>query len=573
MIFDYLSEGAMAIFGRMIAANPQAGFAGDFVDVQVGPYLAEIKSRGIKLIANAGGLNPNGLAAALRRKAQALNLDLHIAAVEGDDLRPQAQALRDEGMREMFSGAPFPERIVSINAYLGGFPIAAALAKGADIVITGRVVDSAMVLGPLIHEFGWKPNDHDLLAAGTVAGHLLECGAMVTGGTFTDWRDVPGWENIGFPIGECHPDGSLVVTKPAGTGGVVSVGTVAEQLLYEVSDPQRYFVPDVTCDFASVRLEQIGRDRVRVSGARGYPPTSSYKVCVTHEDGWRSVALQPIIGIDAVAKAERQADAILNRTRSLLRANKLADWRGTHVEILGTEAGFGAPGRFRDNREVICRIVVDHDDKRATDLFWREQIAAIMNMSVGTTLPLASGTPPSLPLIALSSFLIDKHRVPITFTIDGNTEAVAIPTDGGYDPALVHRPPAPQEPACDAASATVPLIALAWARSGEKGDLFNVAVIARRPEYLGYIRAALTPAAVANCYGHFLADPSKPRVDRYDVPGVHALNFVVHDSMARGMNSCPRLDAGAKGMAQHLLSMPITVSREIALQLSNGESA
>jgi hypothetical protein len=565
LIFDYLSEGSMGIFGKMMAANPQSGFASDFVDGQIGPCLAEIKSRGIKVIANAGGLNPRGLALALARRAEALGLDLRIATIEGDDLRQRLDELRSEGIRDMFSGAPFPERIISINAYLGGFPIAAALAKGADIVITGRVVDSALVLGPLIHEFGWQPGDHDLLAAGTVAGHLLECGAQVTGGTFTDWRDVPGWENIGFPIGECHADGSLVVTKPPNTGGLVSVGTVSEQLLYEVSDPQLYFVPDVTCDFAAINLEQVGPDRVHVSGARGYPPTASYKVCVTYEDGWRSVALQPIIGLDALAKAKRQAEAILERTRTQLRARKLADWRRTHVEILGSEVSFGARAQIRNSREVICRIVVEHDDKRATDLFWREQNAAIMNMSVGTTIPLAIAMPPSFPVTALFSFLIDKVRVPATLTIDGSTERVAIPTEGGFE--AVIRPQAPQEPARIVAEATVPLIALAWARSGEKGNLFNVAVIARRVEFLRYIRAALTPAVLAGWYRHFL--PSESRIEQYDVPGIHALNFVVHDSMAGGMNSSPHLDAAAKGMAQQLLEIPIPVTREIALQLSD----
>lgn len=564
LIFDYLAEGSMAIFGKMMAANPQSGFMTDFIDVHVGPHLAEIKSRGIKIVANAGGLNPKGLAAALMRKAEELNIQLRVATVEGDDLRGRIDELRGDGIGDMFSGAPFPERIGSINAYFGGFPIAAALAKGADIVITGRVVDSALVLGPLIHEFGWKPEDHDLLAAGTVAGHLLECGAQVSGGTFTDWRDVPEWENTGFPIGECRADGSLVITKPPDTGGLVSVGTVAEQLLYEVSDPQSYFVPDVVCDFSAVHLEQVGANRVRVSGARGYPPTSTYKVCVTYEDGWRSVALQPIIGVDAVAKAERQAAAILERTRRMLRARNLADWRRTHVEILGTEASFGTHRRVDDPREVICKIVVEHDDKRAADLFWREQSSAIMNMSVGTTVGLATAAPPALPMTHLFSFLIDKKRVSATITIDGATEPVAITAEGGFHPAQIERPRAPQQPIYSQSDVAVPLIALAWGRSGDKGNLFNVAVIARRAEYLPYISAALTPAVLADWYRHFLPESSPPRVDRYDVPGIHALNFVVHESLAGGINSSPRLDVAAKGMAQQLLEFPVPVPKEIA---------
>jgi hypothetical protein len=567
LVFDYLAEGSMGIFGKMMAMNPESGFMPEFVDIHIGPHLAEIKSRGIKVVANAGGLNPKGLARLLEKKAAELNVPLKVATVEGDDLRDRVEAFKRDGVKDMFSGAPFPDKVISANAYFGGFPIAAALAKGADVVITGRVVDSALILGPLIHEFGWKPGDHDLLAAGTVAGHLLECGCQVTGGTFTDWRDVPDWENTGFPIGECRADGTLVMTKPPGTGGTVSVGTVAEQLLYEVSDPQAYYVPDVVCDFTQVKLEQVGPDRVKVSGAKGYPPTSTFKVCVTYDDGWRAVALTPIIGIEAPAKARRQADAILGRTRKLLRDRNMADWSSTHVELLGSEAGYGARGRVDNSREVICKIVVDHEDPRACELFWREQNSATMNMSVGTSIGLANAMPRALPITKLFSFLIDKKKVQAVVTIDDRSEPAPVPVDGGFNPGMIERPRAAPDPSAEAGWASVPLIALAWGRSGDKGDLFNVAAIARKPEYLPYIRAALTPKAVAAWYRHFLADAEHARVDRYDVPGINALNFVVHDSLAGGINSSPRLDSAAKGMAQQLLEFPIPVPRAVAGEL------
>ena len=199
-----------------------------------------------------------------------MGIALSIATVEGDDLRPSLDDLRKRGITEMFTGLAFPDKILTANAYFGGFPIADALARGADVVLTGRVVDSALILGPLIHEFGWKPTDYNLLSAGTVAGHLLECGAQVSGGTFTDWQDVPDWAHTGYPVGECRADGSCVITKPEGTGGLVSVGTVAEQMLYEVSDPQAYFCPDVVVDFTTCALKQegaepgarLGRDRL-----------------------------------------------------------------------------------------------------------------------------------------------------------------------------------------------------------------------------------------------------------------------------------------------------------------------
>jgi hypothetical protein len=565
LIFDYLAEGSMGIFGRMLAANPASGFLPDFVDIHVGPYLQEIKAKRIKIVANAGGLNPKGLAELLRRRAEEVGVTLSIATVEGDDLRPRLDEMRKRDIREMFTGAPLPEKILSMNAYFGGFPIADALARGADVVLTGRVVDSALILGPLIHEFGWKPQDHDLLSAGTVAGHLLECGCQVSGGTFTDWADVPDWAHSGFPVGECRADGSCVITKPDGTGGLVSVGTVSEQLLYEVSDPQAYYVPDVVVDFTTVKLAQEGPNRVRVSGATGYAPTSTYKVSVTYDDGWKALALSPLIGPDAVKRAERQGAAIIERTREMLRDRNMADWKLTHAEVLGTEVGYGHRAHnYGGVREVILKLVVEHEDKRACDLFWREQNAAIMNMSVGTTIGLVPGV--VSPITQHYSFLIDKTEAEATVTVDGEARIVPVPTAGGYDAGKTVRPAVPAadlEPATE----TVPLVALAWARSGEKGELFNVAVIARKPEYLPYIRQALTTPAVADWYRHFLADAKAPKVSRYEVPGIHALNFLVDDSMMGGLNKSPRFDPGAKGMAQQLVEFPVPVPAVLAATL------
>jgi hypothetical protein len=560
LIFDYLAEGSMGRFGRMQAVNPASGYLPDFVDVHVGPYLREMKQKGVKVVANAGGLNPHGLADALRTRADEMGVQISVGVVDGDDLRPRLDELRQRGITEMFTGAAFPDKVLTANAYFGGFPIADALARGADIVVTGRVVDSALILGPLIHEFGWSHSDFDLLAAGTVAGHLLECGAQVSGGTFTDWADVPDWAHVGFPVGECRADGSLVITKPDGTGGLVSIGTVAEQLMYEVTDPQAYIVPDVVVDFTTVKLKQEAPNRVRVSGATGYAPTPAYKVSVTYDDGWSSTAVTPIIGVDAAKRAERQAAAILERTREMLQDRNLADWRLTHLEILGNEAGYGHRARQHGSREVLMKLVVHHDDRRATDLFWREQTSAIMNMSVGTSVGLGST---SLPITQHYSFLIDKTEAVARVTVDGEAHVAKVPTEGGYRASRTIRPSIPAAPV-DAATASVPLVALAWARSGEKGDLFNVAVIARKPEYLGYIRKALTPAAVADWYRHFLADSSAPKIAAYEVPGIDALNFVVDESMAGGLNKSPRLDSGAKGMAQQLLEFPVPISHALA---------
>lgn len=566
LAFDYLGEGAMGIFRRMKQADPASGFLPDFVDIHIGPYLAELKARNIRVIANAGGMNPEGLADLIRTRGREQGLELRIATVTGDDIEALVPALRDEGLRDMYNAMALPPGDIGIHAYLGAFPIARALDAGADMVITGRVVDSALILGPLIHEFGWTAQDLDLLAAGTVAGHLLECGAQATGGTFTDWHDVPDWANIGFPVGECHADGSVVITKAEGTGGLVSVGTIAEQLLYEVGDPQAYIVPDVVCDFSAITLEQVGPDRVRVSGAKGYPATGTLKICATYDAGWRSVALIPVTGIDAVAKARRQAEALLERVTKMLRERGWPEWTATHVEVIGTETAYGARAQALFPREVLLKIVVDHQNPAACALFGREQTTAIMNMAVGTSIAPIIAAPRAFPLTDMFFGLIGRERALATVRLDGQNIPFTDPVRAGFDPAQVVRPPV--QPEGIAGEVAVPLIRLAWARSGDKGRLFNVAVIARAAEYLPYIHAALTEDVVTDWYRHLFDDPAQARVDAYDVPGTHAINFVVHDAQGGGINLSPRFDAAAKSMGQHLLEMPVRVPADIARQLA-----
>src|SRR6478735_10534065 len=287
LVFDFLAETTMSILASARAKKPELGYATDFVDIAMKPVLAELKRQGIKVVSNAGGINPHGCAAALQALAEAEGVALRIAVVEGDDVSAQMAPLRAAGTRDMFTGEALPEKVLSANAYLGAAPIAAALAAGAEVVITGRCVDSAVTLGALMHEFGWQPGDYDLLASGSLAGHIIECGCQATGGLHTDWEDIPDWAHMGYPVVECHADGSFVVTKPEGTGGKVIRANVAEQLLYEIGDPGAYLLPDVSCDFRQVVIEQVGADRVRVGPARGRAPSPSYKVSATQLDGFR----------------------------------------------------------------------------------------------------------------------------------------------------------------------------------------------------------------------------------------------------------------------------------------------
>jgi hypothetical protein len=568
LIFDFLSEFFMPVLGRMRGTNPALGYAIDFTGALIAPHLHEIARQGIKLVANAGGVNPAACAAAFEHMAAEAGVKLTVAYVAGDDLLHRADEFAAAEYREMFTGENWPDRpLTGINAYLGAAPIAEALARGADVVITGRIVDSALVLGPLIHEFGWRFDDYDRLAAGSILGHLLECGAQATGGLFTDWRDVPDWANIGYPIAECHADGSAIITKAPDTGGLVSVGTVAEQLLYEVGDPQRYLLPDVTADMSGIVLEQAGPDRVRFSGARGLPPSPFYKACATYDDGWRGVVAFPIRGPEAKAKAERVAQEVLKRVGGMLRSRNLPDFRRTKVEIMGAEASYGVRARHQDSREVICRIAVEHDDKDAINLLFREQGTGSISMApghVGMTLGVTM-----MEVARVFSFLIPKTELTATLTIGGATETVAVPLSGGYRDGMVEAPPPIAAPN-QRPETNVPLLSLAWVRNGDKGDIANIAVIARKPEYLPFIAAALSPEAVRDWYVHHLADGAGARVDRFHVPGISALNFLLHGALDGGCTASLRFDPLGKSVAQELLDFPIPVGSAIAQAIATG---
>ncbi|MFN3232488.1 MAG: acyclic terpene utilization AtuA family protein [Alphaproteobacteria bacterium] len=559
LVLDYLAEVTMSILTKAKAANPNGGYAHDFTEWVWKDNVAEIARQGIKLVTNAGGVNPQACRARMEELAADAGVTLTIAVVEGDDIMDQIPDLASGGTAEMYSGEAMPEasRITSANAYLGGRPIADALARGADVVITGRVVDSALALGPLMHEFGWQDSDFDMMSAGSLVGHIIECGAQCCGGLFTDWELVEDWAHIGYPIAECHADGSFTVTKTDGTGGLVSVGTVSEQMLYEIGDPQAYLLPDVACDWTEVRITQEGLDRVHVSGAKGRPPTSTYKVCATFQDGYRSVGVLPVVGMDAAAKAERQAQAIIERTEEILRSRNLGPYRATHVENLGAESTYGAHARAGDSREVVCKIGVEHEDRDALEVFARELNAPMTSMMVGNTGWFA-GRPKTTPVIRLFSFAIDKAKVPVTVNLGDGPEPANVTHTGGFDLASIPRPGGPDgKPEGDMATAR--LIDLAWGRSGDKGDKFNVGIIARDPDFLPWIRAALSEQVVEDWFAHEFEGASNPRVERFDVPGIHALNFLCHEALGGGGIATMRLDPLGKGKAQQLLEMEIPV--------------
>ncbi len=553
LVFDYLAELTMSLLAGARLKKPELGYATDFVAVAMKQVLKDVVDQGIRVVSNAGGVNPQGCADALAALAAEQGVALKIAVVTGDDLMPQLPALRDAQppVSELQSGKPLPDKLVSANAYLGALPVKAALDAGAQVVITGRCVDSAVTLGVLMHEFGWTPKQHDLLAAGSLAGHIIECGAQGTGGLHTDWDRVPDWAHIGYPIVECESDGSFTVTKPHGTGGLVVPAVVAEQMLYEIGDPAAYLLPDVVCDFTQVHMAQTGEHRVRVEGARGRPPTPFYKVSATHMAGFRCSAQLTIVGIDAVAKARRTGEAILIRTGEMLAALGLGGYQEHHLEVLGAESCYGPHARPADTREAVLRLTVTHRHKEALELFAREVAAAGTSWSPGTTG--AAGRPSVSPSIRQYAFLVDKALVTPQVHVNGLVLSIDVPTGTPFTPAKPTHGTETLEVGADAVE--VPLVRLAWARSGDKGDTSNIGVIARRPELLPLLRAQLTPERVAQWLAHLVQGP----VTRFEVPGIHAFNFVCEQALGGGGMASLRNDPLGKGMAQILLSMPLRV--------------
>lgn len=407
LALDYLAEITMSILQKQKQADPNLGYARDFPPL-IGRIAKQMRERGIKVIANAGGVNP----AACAREVVRLAPGLKVAVVLGDDVFGRIDEFLGKGyeMRDMDTREPIAgirDRILSANAYIGAFPLAEALATGADVVIAGRSTDTALTLAPMIHTYGWAPEDYNQLAAGTIAGHIIECGAQCSGGNCqVEWQSIPDMANIGYPIVEAEPDGSFTVTKHAGTGGRVSTATIKEQLLYELGDPRNYITPDCVADFTSIRLADGGPDRVRVSGIRGAPRPPSLKLSIAYANGWKAIGTLVYSWPQALEKA-KAADAIV---RERLRGLGL-NFEEIYTEFFGMNAcqGPAAPPN-PDPPEVQVRIGVRGQDKKAVDRFTRELIPLVLNGPPGAT-GFGEGRPAVREIVAYWSALVPREEI------------------------------------------------------------------------------------------------------------------------------------------------------------------
>ena len=407
LALDYLAEITMSILQKQRQADPHLGYARDFPPL-VARIAPHIRERGVKVIANAGGVNP----VACAREVVRLAPGLKVAVVLGDDVFPRLDDFLAKGyeMRDIDTGeqlARIRGQILSANAYIGAFPLAEALATGADVVVAGRSTDTALTLAPMVHSFGWKPNEYDRLAAGTIAGHIIECGAQTTGGNCqVDWQTISNMADIGYPIVEAEPDGSFAVTKHHQTGGRVNTHVVKEQLLYELGDPKNYITPDCVADFTTIRLEDAGPDRVRVSGIRGGPRPPSLKLSISYTAGWKATGTLVYSWPQALEKAQAADRIVRERLRQLG-----LSFEEIYTEYFGVNACLGpAAPPNPDPPEVQVRIGVRGPDRKAVDRFTRELIPLVLNGPPGAT-GFGDGRPPVREIVAYWSALLPREEI------------------------------------------------------------------------------------------------------------------------------------------------------------------
>lgn len=579
---DYLAEVTMSILQKQKARDPKLGYARDFVS-QLKPLVKDVVNKKICIITNAGGVNPNGCAEALIEMAAAQGVTLKVAVVDGDNIADRLEDLIKSGVsfKNMETGealAPYADRVLSANAYFGAMPVVEALKCKPDVVLCGRVTDTGITLAAMMHSFSWAADDYDKLAHGIVAGHIIECGAQATGGNFTDWRKVPSFIDVGFPIVECFADGHFFVTKHPGSGGLVTTQTVREQLLYEMGHPQSYIVPDVIADFTTIQLENAGADRVKVSGVKGRAPTDLLKISIAYADGFKSNGALIISGPDARAKAEVFADVFWKRLDAELTKASMTSFEQKHTEYIGSDSTQGGLTPQHVATEILLRLSVhDHSEDKFTVF---RKLLPSMILSGPSGVAVTGGAPAVSDVVSYWPALIDQHhalpnvslltRDAVQNKITHQQLATRMPwpvTKGSSDVSSVPRDPF--EYRASGKKKNLSLMHIAHARSGDKGDTSNIGLIGRSAECYAWLRDNVSESLVKNwfhgiCLGH---------VHRYAVPNLWALNFLLEETLGGGGTMSLHIDAQGKTLSQALLRCEMEIPEGLLATIAPEDAA
>ncbi len=574
---DFLAEITMSILQKQLSRDPAAGFARDFI-TQVEPLLPEVLARKIKVITNAGGVNPSACAETLCAAARKQGLTLRVAVIEGDNIASRLRELRKQGieLENMETGeslVPYADSVLSANAYFGALPVVEALRSDPDIVLSGRVTDTGITLAALIHEFGWSQDDYDKLAHGIVGGHIIECGAQATGGNFTDWCKVPSFGEMGYPIMECSADGSFVVTKHPKTGGLVTCQIVREQLLYEMGHPQRYLTPDVIADFTGIALDQDGPDRVKVSGVRGDKPTDLLKVSVSLADGFKVSGAIIVSGPDARAKAKAFAEIFWGRLGEELQREGLSDPESSHTDFVGDDSTHRDLTPPHHPTEILLRLAARDRSREKLGMFRKLLPSLILSGPSGVAV--TGGAPVISDVVRYWPALIPQEfSLPTVSVYEqsgsgaepkriARAENLAWPRTGGS--AEVGTPPEDPHPVSlvtrleDGPPIEIPLMRIAHARSGDKGDTANIGLIGRSAECYVWLRENVSAERVREWFASIV----RGEVHRYLVPNLWAINFLLEESLGGGGTVSLFMDPQGKTYSQALLRCRVEVPRQL----------
>lgn len=553
---DFLAEITMSIMQKQRARKPELGYARDFVD-QMADVLGLAMDKGVTIIANAGGVAPQACGDAIAAVLAEQGLSPRIGVVAGDDLMERLSTWHSDGvaMDNMDDGRGFGEiadRVSSANAYFGAAPVVRAVEEGAQVIVTGRVTDTGITLAPMIARFGWAVDDWDRLASGIIAGHILECGAQSTGGNYTDWHEVGSFDNIGYPIVEMHADGSFIVTKHDGTGGIVNAKSVKEQLVYEMGDPSAYLTPDVTVDFGSIEVEEVGPDRVRVSGIRGAAPTNLLKVSMSHVDGFKATGSLMVCGPNARAKATAFAEILFGR---------LPEFEHTLTEFVGADSTWGGLSPAPEPAEVLLRCGVrDHDRAKVSE--FSKMLAAVV-LSGPPGVAVTGGRPAIQEVVAYWPCLIPRELCAGDVSVfggDGSPVTESVPFEGSFGPGRVEASDVTYDfPSVTLTGTTVTakLADIAHGRSGDKGDTCNIGLIARHPAIYPWLVDNITADRVKEAF----AGICHGEVEQFEVPNIEALNFLLHESLGGGGTLSLHIDAQGKTYSHALLSIDIEIDQ------------